>query len=147
MRTFDTTIEIAAPVARVWQVMIDIDRWNEWTPSVSSIKRLDTGPLIVGSQLVIRQPKFPPALWKITEIEQGVSFTWVNIGPGIRVVAHHCVKPNGNGSQATLSLDFKGVFGGVLGGMTRRITERYLDFEASGLRQRSEKPESCHREA
>ena len=82
MKTFDIAIGIDAPAERVWQVMIDIDRWNEWTPSVTSIKRLDSGPLVVGSRLVIRQPKFPPARWSITAFDPGLSFTWMSSGPG-----------------------------------------------------------------
>ena len=146
MRTFGITIGIDVPAGRVWQVMIDTDRWHEWTPSVNSIKRLDTGPLVVGSRLVIRQPKFPPARWSITAFDAGLSFTWMSSGPGIRVVAQHCVKPTGNGSQASLSLDFQGVFGSVFGRMTKSITERYLDFEARGLKARSENPNFRHRE-
>ena len=96
---------------------------------------------------MIRQPKLPPAWWKITAIEQGRSFTWISIGPGILVAAHHRVEQKGNESQATLSLDVQGVLGGVFGRMTRNITERYLDFEAKGLKGRSEDPSFRHRKA
>ena len=120
--------------------MSDVARWHEWTPSVTSIKRLDEGPFAVGSRVVIRQPKFPPALWTATAIETGRSFTWVSTAPGIRVLAHHGVEPTVNGSRATLSLDLQGVFGGLLGRLTGGITERYLAFEAKGLKARSENP-------
>lgn len=141
MRAFSITVDIDAPAERVWQVMSDTERWHEWTPSVTSIKRLDGGPFAVGSRAVIRQPRFPPAWWRITEIESGKGFTWVSLGPGIRVVAHHWVEPRGSGSRATLSLELQGIFGGLFGRMTKRITERYLAFEASGLKARSENPE------
>lgn len=140
MRTFSTTIDIAAPADRVWQVMSDIERWHEWTPSVASIKRLDAGPLAVGSRAVIRQPKFPPAWWTVTGLEPGTSFTWVSTAPGLHVVARHRVEPAGSGSRATLSLDLQGLFGGIFGRMTKGITERYLAFEANGLKARSESP-------
>ena len=140
MRTFSTTIDIAAPADRVWQVMSDIERWHEWTPSVASIKRLDAGPLAVGSRAVIRQPKFPPAWWTVTGLEPGKSFTWVSTAPGLHVVARHWVEPAGSGSRATLSLDLQGLFGSIFGRMTKGITERYLAFEANGLKARSESP-------
>jgi hypothetical protein len=65
-------------------------------------------------------------------------------GSGLRVVAHHRVEATAAGSRATLSLDLQGIFGGVFGRMTKRITERYLAFEASGLRARSENPSFRH---
>ncbi len=144
MRTFSVTTDIAAPAERVWQVMSDIERWREWTPSVTSVKRLDSGPLAVGSRAVIHQPKFPPALWQVTAIEPGRSFTWVSVAPGLRVVGHHAVEPTGDGSRATLSLDLQGVLGGLWGWMTKNITERYLGFEARGLKARSENPGFRH---
>jgi uncharacterized membrane protein len=140
MRQFRIAIDIAAPVERVWQVMSDTDRWHEWTPSITSIKRLRDAPFAVGSRVVIRQPKFPPALWQLTAIEPGRHFTWVSAAPGIRVVAHHSVEPTPGGSRATLALDLQGLLGGLFGRMTRNITERYLEFEANGLKQRSENP-------
>ena len=107
MRRFSITTDVAAPAERVWQVMSDTDRWHEWTPSVTSVKRLGGGPLAVGSRAVIRQPRFPPALWEVTAIEPGTSFTWVSLAPGLRVIGHHSVEPAGAGSRATLSLDLR----------------------------------------
>ena len=144
MRSFRITTDIAVPAERVWQVMSDVERWREWTPSVTGVKRLDGGPLAVGSRALIYQPKFPPALWEVTAIEPGRSFTWVSLAPGLRVLGHHSVEPAGAGSRATLSLDLQGLLGGLWGRMTRNITERYLAFEASGLKARSEKPDFRH---
>ena len=146
MRTFRITTDIAAPAERVWQVMSDTDRWHEWTPSVTRVKRLGGGPLALGSRALIRQPRFPPALWKVTAIEPGKSFTWVSIAPGLRVVGHHSVEPTGAGSRATLSLELEGILGGVWGRMTRDITKRYLALEARGLKARSEDAGFGHRE-
>jgi hypothetical protein len=146
MRAFSITTDVDAPPARVWEVMSDTDRWHEWTQSVTSIRRLDSGPFAVGSRAVIRQPRFPPALWRITAIEPGRSFTWVSVAPGIRVVGHHRVEPQGNGSRATLSVDYQGAFGGILSRLTKSITERYLAYEAKGLKARSEDPEFRHAE-
>lgn len=144
MRKFSITTDITAHVERVWQVMSDVERWHEWTPSVSSIKRLDEGPFRVGSKLVIRQPKFPPAWWKLTAIEPGRSFTWMSTAPGFRVIGHHSVEPTASGSRATLSLEMQGVLGGLWGRLTKDITERYLAMEAAGLKARSEDPQYRH---
>ena len=144
MRIFNTSIDIAASTDRVWQVMSDTDRWHEWTPSVTSVKRLGGRPFAVGTRAMIRQPRFPPALWKVTAIERGTSFTWVSTAPGLRVIGHHLVEPTATGSRASLSLRLEGVLGGLFGWMTRAITERYLRFEARGLKARSEDPGFHH---
>src|SRR4051812_13830024 len=141
MRQFSISIAIAAPPERVWEVMSDVDRWHEWTPSITAVKRLGGRPFAVGSRAMVRQPKFPPAIWKITAIEPGRSFTWISVGPGIRVVARHSVEPKDAGSRATLLLELQGIFGGVFGRLTKDITERYLAFEATGLKARSEHPD------
>ena len=144
MRTFSILADIAAPTERVSQVMSEIERWRQWTPSVTSVKRLDHGPLVVGSRAVIHQPKFPPALWTVTAIEPGRNFTWVSVAPGLQVIGHHAVEPTGDGSRATLSLHLEGVLGGLWGRMTRNITERYLAYEARGLKARSQDPRFRH---
>lgn len=138
MRRFSITTDIAAPAERVWAVMIDTDHWHEWTPSVTSIRRLGDGPLAVGSRAIIRQPGFPPARWRVTAVEPGQSFTWQSVGPGFLAVASHRVEPAAAGSRATLSIEMRGLLGGLWGRLTRRITERYLAFEARGLKARSE---------
>lgn len=136
---FRIAVDIQAPPDRVWAVMRDIERWPEWTPTVTSIRPLGTGPLAVGSRALIRQPKLPPARWQVTDLDEGKrSFTWVNRGPGIRVTARHWVEAHGAGSRATLSLQLSGLLGPLVARLTRGLNERYLALEAKGLRERSE---------
>ena len=140
MQTFSLTRQITAPVERVWQVMSDVDRWHEWTPSVTSIRRFGGGAVAIGSRAIVKQPKYPPALWKVTALEPGRSFTWVSAGPGLRVVGVHRVDPSGGGTRATLTLEYQGPLGALLGRMTAGITERYMALEGNGLKARSEDP-------
>ncbi len=136
-RHFSINVDIAARPERVWEVMSDVERWPEWTASVKSIKRLDKGPFAVGSRAIIRQPKFPPALWEVTAIEPN-RFTWKSGLPGLWVFARHSVDPTVTGSHVTLSLEYNGILGSLVGRLTRGITERYLRLEAEGLKRRSE---------
>jgi hypothetical protein len=135
---FHISIDIAAPPDVVWAFMADTERWHEWTPSVRSIRRLDEGPLRVGSRALVRQPRFPPALWTVTAVEPGRSFTWKSVAPGLRVDAHHSVEPLDGGARATLRLHYEGVLGRLMARMTQGITNRYLRLEAAGLKRRSE---------
>lgn len=138
MTHFSITVEIHAPPDRVWAVLRDIERWPEWTPTVTSIQRVNRGPLAVGSRARIRQPKLLPAVWQVTELEEGRSFTWVSRGPGVRVTARHWVEANGGGSRATLSLHYAGLLGPLFARLTRSLSECYLALEARGLKARSE---------
>jgi hypothetical protein len=119
--------------------MRDVERWPEWTPSVSDVRLLDGPPFAVGRRVRIRQPRLPPAVWEVTELDDGTrSFSWVSRAPGLRVTGHHRVEPAGSGSRATLGLDFEGVLGPLWARLTRGITERYVLMEANGLKARSE---------
>jgi hypothetical protein len=42
------------------------------------------------------------------------------------------------GSRATLSVDYKGLFGVLIGRLTKSLNQRYIRLEADGLKRRSE---------
>jgi uncharacterized membrane protein len=135
---YSISVDISAPPERVWAVMIDGERWPEWTRSVTSVRRLDTGPLRVGSRARIRQPRVPPAVWRVTQLDDGRSFTWVSGSALARATARHSVERTAAGSRATLSVSYSGLLGRVVGRLTRDLNDRYLALEASGLKARSE---------
>lgn len=139
MKRYEMSIAIAAPIGGVWSVMSDVERWHEWTASIRAIRRLDTGPLSVGSRAIVRQPRLPPGLWTVTAVEPGRSFTWVNRAPGIRIVGFHGLEPADRGVVVRLSIEMHGPLSGLMGRLTGRLTERYLALEAAGLARRSER--------
>jgi hypothetical protein len=77
-------------------------------------------------------------MWKLTQIEEGRRFEWVTTGPGVSVVARHSVDPIEGGSRATLSIEFGGLLGGLVGRLTAGLNQRYLQLEVEGLKKRSE---------
>ena len=133
-----TTIDIQAPAAQIWAALSDIQHWPEWTPTVISVRPLDPGPLAVGNRAIVHQPKLLPARWQVTEIEDGRSFTWMTVGPGILVTARHSIEGTANCSRVVLSIDFAGVLGPVVARLTRGLNTRYLDLEARGLKKHAE---------
>ena len=135
---YQVSIDIDAPADAVWPVMSDGERWHEWTASVTSVRRLDRGPLRIGSRALIRQPRFPPAVWTVTALEPGRRFVWKSGMPGMWVYGDHAVSPLASGTRATLTLTYEGLLARIMGRMTRGITLRYLNMEASGLKRRSE---------
>ncbi|MES2915780.1 MAG: SRPBCC domain-containing protein [Pseudomonadota bacterium] len=71
-----TEIDIAAPPARVWDVLTDLAAWPRWNPFIRQIE----GSLIVGTKLTTRMHPtggrpmtFRPV---VTEVTPGVAFAW-----------------------------------------------------------------------
>jgi uncharacterized protein YndB with AHSA1/START domain len=136
-----TSIDVAAPPDRVWEVLADVERWPEWTESVSSVRLLAGGPLAVGSRVEVSQPRIPTGTYTVTALEPGSAFTWEQRQPGSTVSAHHaCVPLPDGGTRVELAVVMSGVLGGVVGRLYRRLTQRYLDLEAAGLKRRAESP-------
>ena len=135
---FATSIAIDAPPERVWAIMRDVERWHEWTSTVTSVRLIGGGTLAVGRRALIRQPKLPPAVWKVVEVDEGREFTWVSGLPGMWSTARHVVEPRGATCEVVLSITYSGMLGSVLARIFGDITDRYLAIEAAGLKQRTE---------
>ena len=134
-----TSIDVDADAARVWAIITDVERWPEWTDSVTSLHLLDPAPLRIGSRALIEQPRLPRTQWTVTSIDEGREFIWEAKGPGVHTVARHGVQPIDAGrSRATLSIDQQGWLGGLVARVYRGLTDRYLAMEAAGLKARSE---------
>jgi len=135
----DSSIEIDAPARRVWDVFVDVEHWSTWTASIDAIRALDGPGIEVGKRVEIRQPHFPKLVWEVTDVEPGTSWTWRQRSLGAETRATHEVV--GQGPERTLvrqRIEQRGPLGVVVGLLTRRLTRRYLDLEARGLKARSE---------
>jgi uncharacterized protein YndB with AHSA1/START domain len=139
-----TSIDVAASPERVWEVLVDVERWPEWTDSVSSVRPLDGGPLAVGSRVEVSQPRIPTGTYTVTALEPGSVFTWEQRQPGSTVSAHHeCAPLPDGGTRVQLRVVMSGAVGGVVGRLYRKLTERYLAMEAAGLKARAESHRPC----
>jgi uncharacterized protein YndB with AHSA1/START domain len=139
---FDEHVIIAAPPERVWAVYADVTAWPGWTASISSVELLDGATaLAVGVKARVRQPKLPVAVWEVTELVPGRSWTWVARGPGVRTTATHTVLPvadNPGGTRVESLLVQEGPVGAVIARVYAGLTRRYLTMEAEGLKARCE---------
>jgi uncharacterized membrane protein len=135
----EDSVEIDAPAQLVWQVFTDVERWPEWTASVSSLVARDGAGLGVGKRFAIKQPGMSKLVWKVTEIDPGSSWTWVQRSPGVRVSARHWVIPQPTGrTLVRQQLDQGGLLGALVGRLMVKKTKRFLELEAQGLKARSE---------
>jgi len=136
----NSSIEIDAPASVVWDVFADVGHWPEWTPSVERIVALNGPDLGVGKRFEIKQPRLPTVVWEVTELDRGVSWTWRARSPGNTTLATHEVVPQSPARTLVRQrIEQRGPIGVLVGVMMRRLTRRYLELEARGLKLRSEK--------
>jgi uncharacterized membrane protein len=132
------TVNIDAPPEKVFAVLRDIERWPEWTTTMIRVKRLEDGPFTVGSTAHVVQPKLRPAVWQVTDIEEGRNFTWATRSPGLRMKAEHLVEPRAGGSQVALSFELSGLMAPLVSRLYGRLIEDYVTTESQGLKRRCE---------
>lgn len=132
------SVTIAAPVERVWAVIVDVERWPERIPTVDAVERLDPGPLVVGSRTRMHQPRLPTAVWTVTDLADESSFTWESSSPGVTISAAHAVERHAVGSRLTLSVSLSGPLAGVGWLMTRSLTKQYVETEAVSVKTAAE---------
>lgn len=138
MSRFEIAVDINAPPQQVLAVLCDVERWPEWTSTMTRVQRLDRGPFAVGSCARVLQPKLRPAVWQVTELDEGRSFTWVTRTAGVRMKAGHRVEAQGGGTRAALSFEIAGLLGPIVARLYRGMIRQYVATEASGLKHRSE---------
>ena len=132
------TVTIAAPPDLVWSVLVDVERWPERIPTVDAVERLDAGPLAVGSRTRLQQPRLSTAVWTVTELTDGSSYTWESRSPGVTVTATHVVESHPEGSRLNLALTVSGPLSGIGWLMTRSLTKRYVATEAASIKRAAE---------
>lgn len=140
MPSFCYKTEIFAAPDQVWEVLIDVERWPEWTPTVTRVARLDAGPLSLGSRTRLWQPRLMPTVWKVTaRDDQARLFVWEAIRPAIRVIArHHVELVSGGSTLLTLELTYRGLLGPFIALQLKHLNWDYLTKEAQGLKARCE---------
>jgi uncharacterized membrane protein len=116
---------IDAPADVVWHLHSDVAAWPTYMPTVTSVTRLDDGPLRVGAAARVKQPGQAAATWTVTELTEGRSFSWQSVRRGMVMVGAHRVEAEGTGTRSTLTLTMSGpltpVLGRLLGPLMRRV--------------------------
>ena len=136
---YDRTTDATATLDRAWSALAAVTTLPQWTPSMSSVTPLDGEALREGHRFRIKQPGFPPVVWRVSEVRDGESFTWEAHSPGLHTVAYHRLSPNADGTtRITIGLHQTGALAGVMAAITGSRTRRYLDLEAAGLKAAAE---------
>jgi uncharacterized membrane protein len=136
---FETSIDIAAPQQRVWDVVSDIERWPERVETVETVEPLTPRPFGKGSRVRLKQPKLPEAIWDITVWDAPSRFEWIQKTTGMSLVASHIVDAVAEGgSRLTLTIEMRGLLAPVMGRLSSDLTNRYMRREAEGMKRAAE---------
>jgi hypothetical protein len=134
--SYTTTVTINAPADRVWSKLIDAEAWPQATASMISVERLDHGPFQRGSQARIRQPRVPPLVWTVTDIQPGRQFTWFAKMAGVSMIATHAMTPvPGDGVTLTLFIEYTGALAWLIELLSAGLTKRYINMESAGMKR------------
>jgi uncharacterized membrane protein len=136
-------LHIDAPHGLVWALTDDIESWPRHTPTITSVERLDPGPLEVGSRVRIEQPRLPARTWTVTDFEPGHRLTWWTRLLGAKMIATHqveAVDPGepSSGTTNTLAVEFEGPTGWPVGKVFGRAVRRAIATENEGFRSAAE---------
>jgi Polyketide cyclase / dehydrase and lipid transport len=138
MTTFTAEAITPAQPTEVWPVLIDVTDWPNWTPSYRDVHRLDEGPLAVGSRARVRQPRLSPAVYEVTEINEGREFVWQTASAGIRIVARHSLVDDPRGTRIELVAQLSGWLVRPVTAVLGRRIQRYVELEAEGIKAAAE---------
>lgn len=138
MKVFTNSINIHASPERLWGILTDASRYEEWDPGIVSMK----GTIAPGEQLEIRAKAAPDRVFKptVTEFEPLRRMVWrsglpLGLFSGERAFE---LQPLGNGqTQFYVREEFRGLLLPLIG---RTIPDMHPIFTAFGaaLKKRAE---------
>jgi hypothetical protein len=133
------SIYIDAPIETVWSVTQDVERWPEWTPTVTSVRLVSAEVFGLGSIARIKQPLQPESEWVVTEFTPGKRFAWQTSRNGLTMLGTHDLSEEGRGIRNVLSVDATGPLALLLWPVLRFAMRKALSDENKGLKRRCEK--------
>jgi uncharacterized membrane protein len=136
--TLQHTLPIHAGADVVWSLTEDVEAWPSTTPTMTSVERLDDGPLRVGSRARIKQPRLRPRVWTVTELEAPRRFAWQAKLGTVTMTGGHTIEPTAEGCRNTLTLELSGPGSRLLGVLGGRSLAAALRTENEGFRRAAE---------
>jgi uncharacterized protein YndB with AHSA1/START domain len=130
---------IAAPLERVWSLLIDIDCWPEWNPGVPSVE-LEGSPA-PGAIFRWKSGRFT-IVSRLQDVEPMKRLSWTGRAAGISAVHAWTFEQEGDGVlvRTTESLD------GLLAHLFKPMLQRFLDISIEqglhSLKQAAERGET-----
>jgi uncharacterized membrane protein len=132
------TLDIAATPDDVWALTMDVERWPAMTPTMTSVEKLDDGPVGLGSRARIKQPGMRPAVWTVTDFEPARLFAWETKLGTVRLRGEHHLEATDGGCRNTLSVELSGLGSGILRMVAGRRLRDAIATENRGFKQTAE---------
>ena len=135
---------INAAVERVWGLSIDVEDWPRLTPTtMTSLRRLDDGPLRLGSTALVKQPRQREAVWTVTRFEPPSLFEWQTKVATITMKASHRLIPDGDGCRNTLNVEASGLGSRLFEKLVATKIREAITVENQCFKSAAERPDSA----
>jgi len=143
MQTIKTEIEILAPPEKVWSILTDIDKWQEWSPTINASQ----GEASLGSTPTITMmskeagkdgPTYSP---KIIQLVEPSYFHWrAHMMAGFIFTNDKIIEleKTENGTRLTHTETFKGLMAALMKGQMDKGVPPMLDSMNEALKQQAE---------
>lgn len=116
---FSSSIDIDAPLNKVWTLIHRLEEWPKWMPSIKKIEKVSEGPLSVGSQLSVtaKVSKLTVILlMTVTEFVQERSVVMQGKALGTKLSRFYRLEPIDGRTKVTIG----GEVSGLLAWLARR---------------------------
>jgi len=134
---FSSSVEINAPVEKVWALVDRLEEWPQWMASIKKIERVSEGPLTVGSQLSVTA--------KVSRLTVNLLMTIIEFVPersvvmqgralGTNLTRFYFFEPVNGKTKITIG----GEVSGLLAWMARRGGQAVSDEIAQAAKKRIE---------
>ena len=135
----ENELVIDAPVAVVWKLTEDVEGWPATTPTVTSVERLDSGPMRVGSTARVKQPGQRVAVWTVSSFRPDEEMAWGAKVFGVQMVGTHRLTPIGDDRcRNLLSIDMSGRGAALLGRVVGKRILAAITTENEGFKRAAE---------
>lgn len=107
MTKIEASVVIDRPVEEVWKFMSDFSNTPKWSPDIVEMKQTSTGPLGVGSTLLIKHPK-QSVKGRVTDYEPNRGFIFeVASGPARGTKVGYSMERIEQNTRLAYTFDFK----------------------------------------
>lgn len=144
MQTIKTEIEILAPPEKVWSIITDIEKWQEWNPTINR----SAGQATLGSAVTITMmsdeagkdgPKYSP---QIIQLDEPKYFHWrAHMMAGFIFTNDKIIEleKTDTGTKITHKETFKGLMAFFMKGQMEKGVPPMLNMMNDALKQLAEK--------